>query len=99
MGHTIWMLMPVWGRNVRAHNPDGFQPNMPVCKDRRPSLDIDAQTHQTAKQDTQVAPAPLLKGEKLWGTATSSKQAATLATPSLPHLPIQRPHPSYTHAH
>jgi len=25
MGHTIWMLMPVWGCNVRAHDPDGSQ--------------------------------------------------------------------------
>jgi len=99
MGHTIWMLTPVWGHDIRAHNPDGFQPNMPMCKDQRPSLDIDAQTHQTAEQDTQVVPAPLLKGEKLWSTATSSEQAATPATPSLPHLPIQRPHPSCTHVH
>jgi len=31
-------------------------------EDRRPSLDVDAQTHQTAKQDVQAASASLLLG-------------------------------------
>jgi hypothetical protein len=41
MGHTVWMLKPVWGRNVEAHDPEGSQLNTPTCEDLRPGLDVD----------------------------------------------------------
>jgi len=55
-------------------------------KDRRPSLNIDAQIHQTAEQDTQAAPAPLLKGEEKRMPSVSSKQAAAPGTPSTSNM-------------
>ena len=91
MWHTIWILMPVWGRNVGAHNPDGSQPNTPTCEGRRPSLDVDARTYQTAEQDTQVASAALLEGEEKRTLSVSSEQAAVPGTPSTfdtPSLPL-----------
>jgi len=55
-----------------------------VREDRRPSLDVDAWTHQTAEQDVQVASAALLKGEEKRTPSVSSEQAAVLGTPSTP---------------
>jgi len=82
--------MPVWSHNVRAHNPDGSQPNTPICEDRRPNLDIDMWIYPIIKQDMQVTSAALLKGEEKMTPSMSSKQAAALGTlltfdtPSLP---------------
>ena len=51
-------------------------------EDRRPSLDVDTQTHQTAKQDVQAASAALLEGEEKRTPSVSSEQAAAPGTPS-----------------
>jgi hypothetical protein len=56
-------------------------------EDRRPSLDVDAQTHQTAEQDTQAATAPLLEGEEKRAPSMSSEQAAAPGTPSTSNTP------------
>jgi len=53
-----------------------------VREDRRPSLDVDAQTHQTAEQDAQAASAALLEGEEKRTPSMSSEQAAAPGTPS-----------------
>jgi len=111
MWHTIWILMPVWGRNVGAHNPDGSQPNTPMREDWRPSLDIDTRIHPIIEQDVQVASAALLEGEEKRTPSVSSKQAAAPGTPSTfdtPSLPLTatpadseaRPQPcTRTHTH
>ena len=55
-------------------------------EDRRPSLNVDMQTHQTAEQDAQVASAALLEGEEKSTPSMSSKQAAVLGTPSTSNI-------------
>ena len=79
--------MPVWGCNVRAHNPDSSQPNTPVHEDWRPSLDIDMRIHPIIKQDMQVTLAALLKGEEKRMPSMSSEQAAAPGTPSTFDMP------------
>jgi len=55
-------------------------------EDRRPSLDINVQTHQTTEQDTQAASAALLKGEEKRMPSVSSEQAAAPGTPSTSNM-------------
>jgi len=111
MWHTIWILMPVWGCNVRAHNPDSSQPNTPVHEDWRPSLNVNVQIHPIIEQDVQVMSAALLKGEEKRILSVSSEQAAALGTPltfDTPLLPLtttptnleatSQPH-TYTYTH
>ena len=84
---------PAWRARRRKAQPDapGASPRHPRAReDRRPSLNVDAQTHQTAEQDAHVASAALLEGEEKRTPSMSSKQAAALGTlltfdtPSLP---------------
>jgi len=114
-----WSESVLWGmpygcQNCRGAATSGLSTLMPpnriplrANEDWRPSLDVDAQTHQTAEQDVQVASAALLEGEEKRTPSVSSEQAAAPGTPStfdtpslsLPRLPIQRPHPSRADAH
>jgi len=55
-------------------------------EDRRPSLDVDTQTHQTAEQDVQAASAALLEGEEKRTPSISSEQAAAPGTPSTSNM-------------
>jgi len=76
---------PAWRARRQKAQPDapGASPRHPcACEDRRPSLNVDAQTHQTAEQDAHVASAALLEGEEKRTLSVSSEQAAAPGTPS-----------------
>ena len=58
-----------------------------VCKDRRPSPDVDARAHPITEQDAQAASAALLEGEEKRTLSMSSQQAAAPGTPLTSNTP------------
>ena len=67
---------------TKAHEPDSPKPHTRAREGQRLSSGVDARAHPSFEPDVQAASAAQLEGEELWGTATSSEQAAAPSTPS-----------------